>query len=106
MALCDAPLQSELEPLREFAVETCAQALLKFVLSDCRVSCAIPATSSPDQMREDGTAGEPPWFVDEERRYGADAPLRPDDPPGQVGHVPPLEVNGDLAPLVTTLYTK
>jgi glycerol uptake facilitator-like aquaporin len=33
--------RSELEPLGEFSAETWAQALLKFVLSDGRVSCAI-----------------------------------------------------------------
>jgi aryl-alcohol dehydrogenase-like predicted oxidoreductase len=65
------PRQNELEPLREFGVETWAQALLKSVLSDERVSCAIPATSSPDRMRENARAGEPPWFGDEERRYVA-----------------------------------
>jgi aryl-alcohol dehydrogenase-like predicted oxidoreductase len=65
----NAPPRSELEPLREFGVETWAQALLKFVLSDRRVSGAIPATSSPDRMRENARAGEPPFFGDEERRY-------------------------------------
>lgn len=65
------PPQSELGPLREFGVETWAQALLKFVLSDRRVSCAIPATSSPWRMRENARAGEPPWFGEEERRYVA-----------------------------------
>jgi diketogulonate reductase-like aldo/keto reductase len=65
------PSRSELDPLREFGVETWAQALLKFVLSDRRVSCAIPATSNPDRMRENALAGEPPWFGDEERQYVA-----------------------------------
>jgi aryl-alcohol dehydrogenase-like predicted oxidoreductase len=66
-----APSQRDLEPLREFGVETWAQALLKFVLSDRRVSSAIPATSSPERMRENARAGEPPWFGEEERRYVA-----------------------------------
>ncbi len=70
------PSRSELEPLREFGVETWAQALLKFVLSDRRVSCAIPATSNPDRMRENALAGEPPWFGDEERRCVADLAQR------------------------------
>ena len=64
-----APSTATLEPLRGFGVETWAQALLKFVLSDSRVSCAIPATSSPERMRENARAGEPPWFGEEERRY-------------------------------------
>ena len=62
------PSRRELGPLREFGVETWAQALLKFVLSDRRVSCAILATSSPRRMRENVRAGEPPWFGEEERR--------------------------------------
>jgi aryl-alcohol dehydrogenase-like predicted oxidoreductase len=70
--LRSAPSPEELEPLREFGIETWAQALLKFVLSDHRVSCAIPATSSPDRMRENASAGDPPWFGDEERRYVAE----------------------------------
>jgi aryl-alcohol dehydrogenase-like predicted oxidoreductase len=72
----NAPPRSELEPLREFGVETWAQALLKFVLSDRRVSSAIPATSSPERMRENARAGEPPWFGDEEREYVAELARR------------------------------
>ncbi len=63
----NTPPDRDLEPLREFGVETWAQALLKYALSDRRVSCAIPATSSPDRMHENAKAGEPPWFGDEER---------------------------------------
>jgi aryl-alcohol dehydrogenase-like predicted oxidoreductase len=72
----NAPTPVELEPLREFGVETWAQALLKFVLSDRRVSCAIPATSSPDRMHENARAGEPPWFGEEEREYVAELARR------------------------------
>jgi aryl-alcohol dehydrogenase-like predicted oxidoreductase len=71
-----APSQRDLEPLREFGVETWAQALLKFVLSDRRVSSAIPATSSPERMRENARAGEPPWFGEDERRYVAELARR------------------------------
>ena len=71
-----APSQRDLEPLREFGVDTWAQALLKFVLSDRRVSSAIPATSSPERMRENARAGEPPWFGEEERRYVAELARR------------------------------
>jgi aryl-alcohol dehydrogenase-like predicted oxidoreductase len=55
--------------LREFGIETWAQALLKFVLSDERVSCAIPATSKPEHARENARAGDPPFFGEEEREY-------------------------------------
>jgi aryl-alcohol dehydrogenase-like predicted oxidoreductase len=65
----NAPSEEDLEALREFSVETWAQALLKFVLSDERVSCAIPATSKPERARENARAGEPPFFGDEEREY-------------------------------------
>ncbi len=55
--------------MREFGIETWAQALLKFVLSDERVTSAIPATSDPDRARENAHASEPPFFGDEEREY-------------------------------------
>ncbi len=67
----NAPSEKGLEPLREFGVETWAQALLKFVLSDERVSCAIPATSKPERAKENAHAGDPPFFGDEEREYVA-----------------------------------
>ena len=72
----NAPFGRDLEPLREFGVEPWAQALLKFVLSDRRVSCVIPATSSPARMRDNARASELPWFGDEERRYVADLARR------------------------------
>ena len=65
----NAPSEEDLRPLREFGVETWAQALLKFVLSDGRVTSAIPATSSPHRARENARAGEPPFFGEEEREY-------------------------------------
>ncbi len=65
----NAPSEEELEPLREFGVETWAQALLEFVLSDERVSCAIPATSKPERAQENARAGDPPFFGEEEREY-------------------------------------
>ncbi|QIN77645.1 aldo/keto reductase [Rubrobacter marinus] len=65
----NAPSEEDLRPLQEFGVETWAQALLKFVLSDPRVTSAIPATSSPRRARENARAGEPPFFGEEEREY-------------------------------------
>jgi aryl-alcohol dehydrogenase-like predicted oxidoreductase len=61
------PDASELEPLREFGVETWGQALLKWALSDPRCTVAIPATSRPERMTENAAAGEPPWLGPEER---------------------------------------
>jgi aryl-alcohol dehydrogenase-like predicted oxidoreductase len=62
-----APSDRELEPLRAFGVQTWGQALLKWGLSDPRCHVAIPATSTPGRMRENATAGAPPWFDDEAR---------------------------------------
>ena len=67
----DAPSNKDLEPLREFGIETWAQALLKFVLSDERVGCAIPATSKPERVRENARAGNSPFFGEAEREYVA-----------------------------------
>ena len=61
------PSPAELEPLREFGVETWPQALLKWVLSDERVDVAIPATRDPAHARANAAAGSPPWFGPEER---------------------------------------
>jgi aryl-alcohol dehydrogenase-like predicted oxidoreductase len=65
----NAPPDKDLAPLEEFGIETWAQALLKFVLSDERVSCAIPATSKPGRARENARAGDPPFFTEDEREY-------------------------------------
>jgi diketogulonate reductase-like aldo/keto reductase len=61
------PGASDLEPLRDFGVETWAQALLKWALSDERIDLVIPATRRPDDARENAVAGSPPWFGQEER---------------------------------------
>jgi aryl-alcohol dehydrogenase-like predicted oxidoreductase len=63
------PARRELEPLHEFGVETWAQALLKWALSDERVDVVIPATSSPEHVHENARAASPPWFGPEERRH-------------------------------------
>ena len=61
----------QLAPLREFGVTTWAQALLKWILSDPRVHCAIPATSRAERMTENAAAGDPPWLDAEARAYVA-----------------------------------
>ena len=65
------PPVEALEPLHPFGVQTWAQALLKWVLSDRRCHVAIPATSRPERMTENAAAGEPPWLDDDAREYVA-----------------------------------
>ena len=64
-----APSADALKPLEKFGVRTWAQALLKWILSDTRVHCAIPATSLVEHMRDNAAAGDPPWFDAAARDY-------------------------------------
>jgi aryl-alcohol dehydrogenase-like predicted oxidoreductase len=65
------PPRDALGPLREHGIETWAQALLKWVLSEPRCHVAIPATSRAGRMTENAAAGAPPWLSPDERDYVA-----------------------------------
>ncbi|HEU5212459.1 MAG TPA: aldo/keto reductase [Gaiellaceae bacterium] len=56
------------DALDQLGVETWAQALLKWALSDERVDVVIPATRRPEHTAENARAGDPPFFGSDERR--------------------------------------
>ena len=64
--------QPDLTPLRDYGINTWAQALLAWVVSDTRVSAAIPTTSRPERISENAQAGSaanlPQGFRDYIRR--------------------------------------
>jgi len=66
-----SPSPKELAPLRVLGIETWAQALLKWALSDPRVDLVIPATSHPARAIDNAAAGSPPWLGADERAYVA-----------------------------------
>ncbi|HKX48722.1 MAG TPA: aldo/keto reductase [Gaiellaceae bacterium] len=64
-----APSDDDLARLAEFGIETWAQALVKWILSDPRIDLVIPATSRPARAAENAAAGLPPWLGPDERTY-------------------------------------
>jgi aryl-alcohol dehydrogenase-like predicted oxidoreductase len=64
-----SPPPEALARLADFGVETWSQVLLKWVLSDERVTSVIPATTSLLHAQHNAEAGEPPWFGPAEREY-------------------------------------
>ena len=63
--LLPGPSNERLVPL---GMKSWAQALIKWCLSDARVTAVIPATSNPVHARDNALAGRPPWFGPEERK--------------------------------------
>jgi aryl-alcohol dehydrogenase-like predicted oxidoreductase len=61
------PPAAERAWLQAYGVQTWAQALLKWVLSDPRVHAALPATSRAGRPSENAAAGQPPWLGPDER---------------------------------------
>ena len=51
----------------ELGVKTVAQAVLKWIISDPRVSCVLTATKTPGRPTENAQAGDPPWFDPDQR---------------------------------------
>ncbi len=65
--LAGTPSEADLARLVGFDVFTWPQVLLKWILSNPAVTTVIPATASPDHMRENAVAGNPPWFTGDQR---------------------------------------
>jgi aryl-alcohol dehydrogenase-like predicted oxidoreductase len=63
-----APPRETLTRFGEFGVTSWPQVLLKWLVSDPRVTTVIPATSNPEHAKENAQAGNPPWFGEAERR--------------------------------------
>ena len=61
--------QPDLTPLRDHGISTWAQALLAWVISDLRVSSAIPTTSRPERIQENAQAADAATLPQELRDY-------------------------------------
>ena len=58
--------------IEAFGVQTWAQAVLKWIASDLRVSCVLTATKTPGRPTENARAGDWPWFdLDQRQRLSA-----------------------------------
>jgi aryl-alcohol dehydrogenase-like predicted oxidoreductase len=55
------------DELTELGVETWAEAVLKWIASDKRVTTVLTATSRLDHLRESARAGNPPFFNQDQR---------------------------------------
>ena len=53
--------------LKELGVETWAQAILKWIASDPRVSTVLSATHNTDHVRENARAGDSPFYTPDQR---------------------------------------
>lgn len=62
-----APPAPELEPLAAKGIATWPQALLRWTLSDPRITAAIPATREPAHMTANARAADGPWLDPQER---------------------------------------
>jgi diketogulonate reductase-like aldo/keto reductase len=62
--LDDPPSPKE---IKAYGVKTWAQAILKWIASDPRVSSVLSATRTPGRPTENAQAGDPPWFDTDQR---------------------------------------
>jgi diketogulonate reductase-like aldo/keto reductase len=53
--------------IKAFGLKTWAQAILKWIASDPRVSCVLTATKTPGRPSENAQAGDPPWLDNDQR---------------------------------------
>ena len=65
----DLKQQPDITPLAEYGITTWAQALLSWIVSDPRVSSAIPTTSRPERIGENAQAGSAASLPQELRDY-------------------------------------
>ena len=72
----DLKRQPDMAPLAGTGIDTWAQALLAWVISDPRVTLTIPATSRPERIRENAAAGSLPKLPNELRDYIREETLR------------------------------
>lgn len=66
------PRGDYLKRLRRFGVRTWAQAVLKWSISDPRVSVVVAATRRAQHLSENSAAGRAPWFSQAERALVAE----------------------------------
>jgi aryl-alcohol dehydrogenase-like predicted oxidoreductase len=62
-----APQRGVLRQYRQFGCYTWPQVLLKWILSDPRITAVIPATRDSDHLLDNAEAGQPPWFTPSQR---------------------------------------
>lgn len=70
--LVPAPNPNHLRRLRKFGARTWPQVVLKWILSDRRVSVVVPATRKVQHLEENAGAGSGPWFGPAERQTVAE----------------------------------